>query len=103
MKNTIKIKLKTGCKELIIGNNYAVIHNTEAKKPSKATRRIFKGVENGILNIPFLVFTTKVNKEATATVTEEEKTVTTRYHNLKHQSIPNEIIIPFYDILNINP
>jgi hypothetical protein len=94
---TIEIKLKNSSVSLSIGDNYSVFH-IGAKVP---TRRIFKGVEHGILNIPFLVFSTKVNKEASATITESEKTVTTRYHNLKHSSLPNEIVIPYYDIIKI--
>jgi len=94
---TIEIKLKDSLVSLSIGDNYSVSH-IGAKLP---TRRIFKGVEQGILNIPFLVFTTKVNKGATATITESGKTVTTTYHNLKHSSLPNEIVIPYYDIVKI--
>lgn len=95
---TITVKLKTSEQELIIGKNYIVNHTGAKQK----TRRIFKGVENGILDIPFLVFTTKVNKEATATIVDDGKTITTRYHDLKHPSLPNEIVIPYYDILTIN-
>lgn len=94
---TISISLKNKTHELVKGKNYAVVH-AGAKQ---TTRRIFKGVESGILDIPFLVFTTKVNKEATATITDDGKTITTRYHNLKHRSLPNELIIPYYDIINI--
>lgn len=94
----ITVQLKTSEQELIIGKNYIVNHTGSKQK----TRRIFKGVENGILDIPFLVFTTKVNKEATATIIDDGKTITTRYHNLKHPSLPNEIVIPYYDILTIN-
>jgi hypothetical protein len=95
---TITVTLKNKTQELTKGKNYIVSHVGAKQK----TRRIFKGVEKGILDIPFLVFTTKVNKEATATIVEEEKTITTSYHNLKHPSLPNEIVIPYYDILTIN-
>lgn len=94
---TIQIKLKDSSISLNVGENYSVSH----MGAKVATRRIFKGVEQGILNIPFLVFTTKVNKEATASITESKETVTTRYHNLKHPSLPNEIVIPYYDIIKI--
>lgn len=94
---TISVTFKTETKELIKGKNYMVNHIGSKQK----TRRIFKGIEKGILDIPFLVFTTKVNKEASATITDDGKTITTRYHNLKHSSLPNEIIIPHYDIISI--
>jgi len=94
----ITVKLKDRSQELIKGKNYIVNHLGAKQK----TRRIFKGIENGILDIPFLVFSTKVNKEATATIIDDGKTITTRYHDLKHSSLPNEIIIPYYDILTIN-
>ena len=95
---TIIVNLKNKSQELIKGKNYIVNHIGAKQK----TRRIFKGVEKGILDIPFLVFSTKVNKEATATIIDDGKTITTRYHNLKHSSLPNEILIPYYDILAIN-
>ena len=95
--NTLEITLKNKTQELVIGGNYSVKHTGSTKK----TRRIFKGIEKGILDIPFLVFTTKVNKEATATITDDGETITTRYHELKHPSLPNEILIPYYDIINI--
>jgi len=94
----IIVNLKDKSQELIKGKNYIVNHVGAKQK----TRRIFKGVEKGILDIPFLVFSTKVNKEATATISDDGKTITTRYHNLKHSSLPNEILIPYYDILAIN-
>ena len=95
---TLIVNLKNKSQELIKGKNYIVNHIGAKQK----TRRIFKGVEKGILDIPFLVFSTKVNKEATATIIDDGKTITTRYHNLKHSSLPNEILIPYYDILAIN-
>lgn len=94
----IIVNLKDKSQELIKGKNYIVNHVGAKQK----TRRIFKGVEKGILDIHFLVFSTKVNKEATATISDDGKTITTRYHNLKHSSLPNEILIPYYDILTIN-
>lgn len=95
---TINITLKNKSHDLTIGKNYTVKHTGSIQK----TRRIFKGIEKGILDIPFLVFTTKVNREATATITNDGKLITTRYHNLKHRSLPNEIVIPYYDIISIN-
>lgn len=95
---TINVTLKNKSQNLTIGKNYTVNHTGAKQK----TRRIFKGIEKGILDIPFLVFTTKVNKEATATITDDGKFITTRYHDLKHRSLPNEILIPYYDIIDIN-
>lgn len=97
MKN-LSLKLKDKEVNLEIGKNYSVKH-TESKS---AVRRIFKGIEKGILDIPFLVFSTKVNKEAFAIITEDENFTTTTYKNLVHQSTPNEIVIPYYDIISIN-
>jgi hypothetical protein len=96
--DTITIELKNKTQNLMKGKNYLVNHTGSKQK----TRRIFKGIEKGILDIPFLVFTTKVNKEASATIIDNGETITTRYHNLKHSSIPNEILIPYYDVLTIN-
>jgi hypothetical protein len=95
---TITVKLKDKSQDLQIGANYKVKQNGS----KNATGRIFKGIESGILDIPFLVFSTKVNKEATATIKEDGKYTTTTYHNLKHTSLPNEIVIPYYDIISIN-
>lgn len=96
MQTTIKIKEKEIT--LTKGANYSVLH----KGAKKASRRIFKGIENGILDIPFLVFSTNVNKDATATFRDEGEYIVTTYHNLKHSSLPNEIVIPYYDIEKIN-
>lgn len=97
MNNNIKIQLKDKEIELTLGANYSVSH-TDSKK---MTNRIFKGIEKGILDIPFLIFSTKVNKEANATFRKEGAAEITTYHNLKHRSLPNEIAIPYYDIVKI--
>lgn len=99
------IKIKNTETELIRGNAYMVKH----RGGQKYTRRIFRGTEEGVLEMQRLVFTAKVKKNVYAIIEEvkdkDGKPNGVTFWKWKNtQSVPSqEISIPYFDILEIKP
>ncbi len=89
--------------ELTKGKPYMVKH----RGGDKFTRRVFRGIEEGVLNMQRLVFTSKVKRNVYAIIDEVigkdgQPNGVCFWKWVNTQSVPNqEISIPYFDIIEI--
>jgi hypothetical protein len=88
---------------LVKGLPYLVKIRPSKGKKSLRVLRIYKGEETGILKIKRFVFTSKVPRGAYAIVKETKNTISFEYKNFGGKFPAQEISIPYYDLISVQP
>lgn len=85
------------------GNTYLVAHrgrsDSRQQGATRKVRRIFKGVEKRFGEISCAVFTSKVNKTASASFNTETSVLSIRGARVPR----SEVSIPHYDLITAEP